>query len=323
MFQFEKMVLKYVFGPVPSRRLGRSLGVNNLPSKICTYSCIYCQAGRTLFLRTERKPYSEPEKVAEEVSAAVEKLGGEIDYITFVPNGEPTLDLNIGKSASMIKQKVEVPLAILTNSSLLSDRSVREDLMVFDLVSLKVDSVVENTWRKINRPHKSLELQKILNGILEFSDSYSGVLLTETMLIEGVNSCEEEYLGVADFLLKLNVERAYVAVPTRPPAEPWVKPASEEELIKAYFIFKRKLTCSIELLTGKERGEFISLENPIESLLSITSVHPMRLKDAYRMLSREGDPSRILNELELRGEVKVVEYGGEKFVIRALKASLK
>jgi len=313
------MVLKYVFGPVPSRRLGRSLGINNLPSKICTYSCIYCQAGRTLLLTSERRPYSEPEKVAEEVVTVVERLGGQIDYVTFVPNGEPTLDSNLGESASMIKRKVEVPLAILTNSSLLSDKSVREDLMIFDLVSLKVDSVVESTWRKINRPHKNLVLQKILSGLLEFSDNYTGILLTETMLIEGINSCEGEYFKVADFLQKLNPDKVYIAVPTRPPAELWVKPASEEELTKAYIIFQSKLKCSIELLTGKEKGEFISLEDPVKSLLSITSVHPMRLKDAYRLLSRKGDPYAILSELKLKGDVKIVEYRGEKFVIRSFR----
>lgn len=137
------------FGPVPSRRLGRSLGVNNIPAKICSYACVYCQIGKTLKMEVERRKFYEPERIYNDVSAKV-KSGERIDYITFVPDGEPTLDINLGKEAEMLRD-FGIKLAILTNSSLIWREDVREDLMNFDLVSLKLDAVSDDIWRKVNR----------------------------------------------------------------------------------------------------------------------------------------------------------------------------
>jgi wyosine [tRNA(Phe)-imidazoG37] synthetase (radical SAM superfamily) len=180
------------FGPVPSRRLGRSLGINNIPPKICTYACVYCQLGRTIKMRVERAAFYEPEEILRDVRGKVEKArraGEAIDYLTFVPDGEPTLDLNLGRAIDLLKP-LGIKIAVITNSSLMWHEDSREALMQADWVSLKVDAVREDIWRRVDRPHGTLQLASIQDGILGFAKTYTGHLVTETMLVEGINDGE-------------------------------------------------------------------------------------------------------------------------------------
>ncbi len=147
------------YGPVPSRRLGRSLGINNIPPKTCTYSCVYCQLGRTDDLKTERTNFYDPEKLKKAVEGKVsrlEKKDEEIDYLSFVPDGEPTLDVKLGKEIKLVSE-FGIDVAVISNASLIADSEVRSDLAEADWVSLKVDAVSEDVWRKVNRPADSLE----------------------------------------------------------------------------------------------------------------------------------------------------------------------
>jgi len=179
-----------VFGPVPSRRLGLSLGVNNVYDKHCTYSCVYCQVGRTTNLSVRRGEYYEPHALVDEVVRAAKERAPEV--ITFVPNGEPTLDANLGLEARGIKGRVFQPLAVMSNGSLLWREDVVEDVLLFDIVSVKVDTVRERTWKRLNRPHPTLRLDEVLDGIARFSRRYSGNMISEHMLVEGLNSDREE-----------------------------------------------------------------------------------------------------------------------------------
>ena len=143
------------FGPVPSRRLGQSLGINNIPPKVCTYSCVYCQIGRTIKMDVHRKEYYNWDKILDDVRIKIRKVqesGETIDYITFVPDGEPTLDINLGREIEALG-KFGIKIAVITNSSLLWRDDVRQELLDTNLVSVKVDSTREKIWRKINRPH--------------------------------------------------------------------------------------------------------------------------------------------------------------------------
>jgi len=308
------------FGPVPSRRLGRSLGVNNIPDKVCSYACVYCQIGRTLRMEVERRPFYEPELLFEEVSKKVEearKKGERIDYITFVPDGEPTLDVNLGLEVELLK-KLGIPLAILTNSSLLWRDDVREELSTFDFVSLKLDAVSEALWKKIDRPHKSLSLERILDGMLTFGDNFDGTLVTETMLINVDYGDELE--NIADFLAELKPDKAYIAVPTRPPAENWVEPASEETINLAYQLFSERLGGKVEYLIGYEGNAFASTGNVVEDILSITAVHPMR-EEALKELLRKNNASwDVVEKLLEEGKLIRMEYRGETFYMRALRS---
>jgi wyosine [tRNA(Phe)-imidazoG37] synthetase (radical SAM superfamily) len=177
------------FGPIPSRRLGRSLGINNIPHKHCSYSCVYCQVGLTDKLRIKRQMYYQPEEIYRVVSEMVEKStarGRQIDYLSFVPEGEPTLDINLGKTITLLKS-LGIRIAVFTNTSLIWQKSVQRDLMDADWVSLKVDAADEAIWKKLNRGHKGLDFDSILRGIQEFAGDFQNTLASETMLIHELN----------------------------------------------------------------------------------------------------------------------------------------
>lgn len=167
---------KTAFGPVPSRRLGRSLGINNIPPKTCSYSCVYCQLGRTSKLRLERDEFYSPDKILRDVEDKIRQArrrGEAIDYLTFVPDGEPTLDLHIGEEIKRLR-KLGLKIAVITNSSLIWETDVREELLMADWVSIKVDAVSPDIWRKVNRPHARLDLDRIWEGISEFARTFKG-----------------------------------------------------------------------------------------------------------------------------------------------------
>ncbi len=312
------MGYRYIFGPVYSRRFGYSLGVNNVPYKYCSYSCIYCQAGFTTHKTIKRRGFYNPKAVVDEVVGFIESYQGRVDVVTFVPNGEPSLDKNIGFEVECIKERTSKPLVVLTNSSLLWIDDVRSDLIYFDIVSIKVDSVREDTWRKINRPHRDLRLDRVLDGIREFSREYSGRIVSETMLVESVNDSLEEYRETALFLKEIGVSKAYVAVPIRPPCEPWVKPVCEEEVVRAYMVFQEILGSDrVELLVSYEKPDYGLAGNIVDEVVRMASVHPIRLDYLYRIVSSRGfDPEDVVNRLLGMGVVRVVEYRGYKFIVR-------
>ena len=309
-----------VFGPVPSRRLGRSLGINNIPPpKRCSYSCIYCQLGRTKILTTERRRFYDTRVLKRALSERLTEINeDDIDYITFVPDGEPTLDESLGEHVKVIRELLDKPIAILTNSSLISIEGVRRDLMKFDLVSIKLDAVSEEVWRKINRPHPSLNLSDILDGMRIFRREFPGKLISETMLIDGVNSERSEIKQIADELSKIDPDKVYLAIPTRPPAENWVKPVNEEKLVESYEVFSESLGRDrVELLIGYEGMEFRIGRDPVKDLLSIATIHPIRLDYIYQILSKLiHNPNELIERLVNSGEMRIVKYRGKTFLIR-------
>ena len=308
------------FGPIPSRRLGRSLGINNIPPKICTYSCVYCQLGRTLQMQVDRQPFYAPEEVLRDVRDQVEKtraVGEQIDYLTFVPDGEPTLDVNLGREIELL-QPLGVPIAVITNGSLIWREDVREDLAGADWVSLKVDAVREPIWRHTDRPHGSLRIEAILEGMLAFARSYEGTLVTETMLVEGVNDGEDSLKEVADFLARLKPARAYISIPTRPPAEEWVRPPTEEAILRAHEVLASAVG-EVELLIGYEGDAFAATGDAREDLLRITAVHPMRREAVEALLARTGAGWEVVSGLIEDGLLVETEYGGHTYYARRLK----
>jgi len=309
--------MSIVFGPIPSRRLGRSLGVNNIPPKICSYSCVYCQVGLTDSMSIERKEFYPLEEIVTEVSERVGQLknsGEKIDYITFVPDGEPTLDINLGKEIQLIKP-LGIDIAVITNSSLLWDKEVREDLLLADWVSVKIDTTDERTWYKINRPYGKLDLQKILNGIKTFRHSFKGTFVTETMLVKGLNDSKESLMNTAEFIGKFNPDKAYILVPTRPPAEKFVEPPSEENLNMAYQIFNSGIG-SVELLTGSEGNDFTYSSDVEKELLGILAVHPMKKEAVEIFLNKAGADWKLIEELINKNILKEVQYSDTTFIIK-------
>jgi len=308
------------FGPVPSRRLGRSLGINNIPPKVCSYSCVYCQLGRTQTMQVERRSFYDPEVVFQQVRDKVNEsqdIGEPIDYLTFVPDGEPTLDLNLEREIELLRP-LGLKIAVITNASLIWRDDVRQDLMKADWVSLKVDSTDEALWRKIDRPHGIVQMELLLDGMVEFAGDFSGALATETMLIEGLNDGQRELETTGDFLGKLKPSTAYLAIPTRPPAEKWVRPPDEGTVNRAYQILSGSVE-KVAYLIGYE-GDAFALTGEIEKdLLSITAVHPMRESAVTELLTRAGKSWSVVHQLISRGQLVEVEYEGNKFYLRSLR----
>jgi len=306
------------FGPVPSRRLGRSLGINNIPPKECTYSCVYCQVGRTLRMGLERHAFHDVEELVSEVASKVEaaaRAGEEVDYLTFVPDGEPTLDENLGRAIEGVKG-LGLPVAVITNGSLLWREDVRAELSQADWVSVKVDAVREERWKTVNRPHGRLELEAVLEGMKEFAEGFGGTLATETMLLDGMNDGENELRDTARFVgSELGAWGAYLSVPTRPPAESWAEPAREDALARAYEVF-RAWEPRVALLMGYEGDAFASTGDAREDLLSITAVHPMRETAVRRLLERAGEDWALVEELITRGDLVEVRYGSDRYLLR-------
>lgn len=311
--------LMKVYGPVPSRRLGQSLGINNIPPKICTYSCVYCQLGRTIELQSERRRFYDPDVIFKDTKRQIRKAREKderIDYLTIVPDGEPTLDVNLGREIGLLKS-LGIKIAVIENASLLWREDVRNELGEADWVSLKVDAITEETWRRVNRPHGALKHETVLEGINDFADMFKGVLATETMLIQGLNDSVEEVEKIADFLAELKHSKAYIAIPTRPPAEKWVRPADEQALNRAYQIFDEKLD-HVEHLIGYEGNAFAFTGNVEEDLLSITSVHPMREEGVDKLLSKAGENWDTVHRLINEHKLVETKYQGNKFYMRKL-----
>ena len=306
-----------VFGPVPSRRLGRSIGINNIPPKICTYNCIYCQVGISKKMPSERRYFYDSERVIDEVRTKVletQKAGEPIDYLSFVPDGEPTLDVNLGKAIEGLKS-LGPGVAVISNGSLLGRADVREDLSCADLVSVKADATEADTWRRINRPNTHLDLDEMQEGALEFAGSYKGKLLTETMLVDGVNDRDRDIVKTAEFVARLNPQVAYLSAPTRPPAMDWVRPSSEENINRAYQQFKSVFDRT-ELLIAYEGDTFVSTGDFGEDLLSITAVHPMREAAVRELARKSGSDWTVVQALIDQNKLTEVEYRDERFYLR-------
>ena len=307
------------FGPVPSRRLGKSLGINNIPPKICTFSCVYCQLGSTLKMQIDRQTFHEPEAIVESVSRKVESArenGEVIDYLTFVPDGEPTLDANLEREIELLRP-LGIKIAVIFNASLIWREDVREALSRADWVSLKTDAASEATWRRVDRPHGKLDLAAIHKGMLAFAERYAGVLMTETMLVGGVNDSETEVRSVADFLARLQPHRAYLAVPTRPPAEPWAGPPEASVINRAYQLLSERID-HVEYLIGYEGNAFAQTGDVEDDLLSITTVHPMR-EDAVEEFLERGDAEwDAVHRLVAEGQLVKTTYGDHTFYLRKI-----
>ena len=307
------------YGPVPSRRLGRSLGVNNIPPKTCSYSCVYCQVGKTMKMRVERTHFYEPEIIANSVNNKLKQArekGEPIDYLAFVPDGEPTLDTNLGQEIGLLRG-FDIKIAVITNASLMWREDVRQDLQMADWVSLKIDAVTTDTWRQIDRPHKLLNLDKILDGILEFRRIFKGELVTESMLIGDINDTRRELERIAEFIAELNPDRSYLGIPTRPPAKKNINAASEKNINLAYQIFAGRLS-NVEYLIGYEGNAFAFTGDIENDLLAITSVHPMREEAVIEFVKKANASWDVVKELIKGGKIIETEYKGRKYYLRKL-----
>ena len=228
-----------------------------------------------------------------------------------------SLDINIGLEINLLRS-IGIKIGVITNGSLLWCEDVRAELMNADWVSVKIDSVIEKPWQKLNCPHMTLQLETLLNGILEFAHEFKGILVTETMLVRDINDTIAGIKAVSDFLALVQPDISYLAVPSRPPAEQRVQPPVEEIVNRAYQQLSRKQT-RVELLVGYEGNAFASTGNASEDLLSITAVHPMRRDAVEDFLRRSNTEWALVDDMIARGDLVETEHGGKRFYLRAFR----
>ncbi len=256
--------MECIFGPVNSRRLGRSLGVDLIPLKYCTYDCIYCQLGRTTNRTLKREVFVHTKKVHYEIREFLSEpcKARSLDVISLAGSGEPTLASNCGEVIRWIKDFTPIPLAVLTNSSLMWMEEVQEDLLNADMILPSIDAVSEDVFQKINRPHPNLSLEKILEGIVQFAKIYKGKIFPEIMIIQGINDTEEEIKRIISFLDKIHPDRVHLNVAERPGGKGSISPPMEwYENIKRLFPSTMKVD-----IVGKDPPVISPMEVEVENL---------------------------------------------------------
>ena len=299
----------YVYGPVPSRRLGRSLGVSPIPPKTCSYTCVYCQLGRTTHLQIERESFFPKEDILAEIirSAPEDKA----DFVTFVGDGEPTLNKDLGWLIQQTKEKVHLPVAVITNGSLLFQEDVREDLGKADVVIPTLDAGNDKTFRAVNRPHRSIDFDTMLRGQIDFRREYSGQIWVEVMLVKGLNDAEKELQSIKHAVDMINPDRVYILTPIRPPAEPWVKPSDVVAIVKAQEMIGEAMS-----VAGLETGQFGlgEFSDARQAILEIGSRHPLRSEQAAE-IERVFSMSGVVRQMLEAKELVHVEYNGEEYLL--------
>jgi wyosine [tRNA(Phe)-imidazoG37] synthetase (radical SAM superfamily) len=307
-----------VFGPIPSRRLGNSLGINHIPPKHCPYACVYCQVGKTNPMTLQRTSFYPPEQILQQVEEKIRQCSAQnisIDYLTLVPDGEPTLDIHLGILIQKLKE-FQIPIAVICNSTLLDQVNVQDELSLADWVSLKVDSVEEDAWRKVNRPHGKLFLARILDEIKNFRTDFNGTLVTETMLISGINDSPTAAQLLCDYLQDLQPHKSYLAIPIRPPVVSSAH-APSPQAMKSYLQICTDRLPFIDLLFETEIGKFVTTGSLTEDMLSITAVHPLREKAVQELVDQSNQGWDAIEQLVENKEISVIIYNNEKYYLKS------
>ncbi len=299
----------YVYGPVPSRRLGRSLGVSPIPPKTCSYACVYCQLGRTTRLQTTRESFYPKNDILTEIVKQVQHE--KPDFITFVGDGEPTLCKDLGWLIRQTKNRLHIPTAVITNGSLLFSEDVRQDLNEADVVIPTLDAGNEKTFRAINRPHRNITFETMLKGLIDFRNEYSGQIWIEVMLVKELNDITEELQSIMHAIDMISPNRVYILTPIRPPAESWVRPLEPERILKAQEIIGKAIP-----VAGLESGQFGlgEFSDARQAILEIGSRHPLRREQADDIENNFSEIGVIIQMLENK-ELICVKYKGEEYLL--------
>ncbi len=299
----------YAYGPVPSRRFGRSLGVSPIPEKTCSYSCVYCQLGRTKNLTPVRQSFFDKDVIFSDIGKVARANKGNIDYITFVGDGEPTLSIDLGLLIRRSKRNFSYRTAVITNGSLFWQKEVRDDLMDADVVNITMATSDAQTFHRMHRPHPSIHFEKVQQGIFDFAAVFRGEIWVEIMLVDTVNTDDERMHALKARIDTIHPARTYVMVPTRPPAEPWVHIPSPEIIMKALSLFGGTD------ITQPEEGAFglDGFSSASEAIIEICHRHPLRLSQARSIEARFSQ--NTLDDLLSSGKLRIVEYQDHKYVV--------
>lgn len=298
---------KHLFGPVPSRRLGMSLGVDLIPHKICSLNCVYCECGHTTNLTHERKEYVPVKDVFRELKDFFHN-NPDPEYITFSGAGEPTLHSHIGEVLGFIKEhKPGIPLAVLSNGSLFSDEAVRKELMQADLVLPSLDAATDAAFRKINRPARSFTIEKYIQGLVDFGKEFKGEVWLEVLIIPGYNDDMENVNALKEALLKINPDRIQLNSLDRPGAVDGLRAASRTELEQISNLWKME---NVEIIAAAiERQDVKSYRTDVESaILETLSRRPCTLEDLEKIVGLHiNEINKYLGVMEKSGVIETTK----------------
>ena len=270
-----KMRDTYLFGPVPSRRLGRSLGIDIVPFKVCTLDCIYCQLGKTTEKTLERKEYVPIKPVLAELKKRLAQ-GLEADFITLSGSGEPTLNSRFGELIDGIKKITDIPVAVLTNGTLLTDKSVRADCARADVVIPSLDAGDEQTFRKINRPHADISVENLVSGLCAFRKDFAGQIWLEVFLIDGLNTDTEQIAKINGLIKCICPDKIQLNTAVRPTADTTVKRVKAQKLQS--IAEQLGARCEVVVDFSPEQHSK-NIEAKAEDVLSILKRRPCSLND--------------------------------------------
>jgi wyosine [tRNA(Phe)-imidazoG37] synthetase (radical SAM superfamily) len=297
---------KYVFGPVPSRRLGRSLGIDLVSYKTCTFDCIYCDLGRTTHKTVSRGFFAPAEEIQRELEFILPSLEKKPDYITLSGSGEPTLNRDLGNIIHSIKKVTSIPLAVLTNGSLLFIEEVRKDLMEADVILPSLDAVNPLTFECVNRPHLSLKIDEIISGLIQFRHEYREQIWLEVVFCRGVNDGESEIERLKEAIEKIQPDRIQLNTPVRPPAEEFAYPLTPDQLEE----IRKKLGEKAETISefaaplGAELGSVKDTE-----ILNLIKRRPCTTEDISKALGlRIDEVAKHLAHLTRTGAIRYRMY---------------
>ena len=299
--------MKHVFGPVSSKRLGQSLGVDVLPPKSCTWNCIYCQLGKTRIYVTERREFFPREEILAEIKQAIDGSAA-IDWITFVGSGETTLYKGLGWLIREIKKITDIPVAVITNGSLLSFEEVRDELLQADAVLPSLNAGSAELFDRIDRPAPGFTYERHIEGLIEFRKVYHGMLWVEVMLIAGMNDSTEALQDIALVLEKVKPDTVHLVLPTRPSTESSVRLPSENAIARARFILSHVVKV-VHPVKGSMNLK--STADIIETVIAITKRHPLQERELRNALDElipdEPDQvERVIRQLLGSGKFKTV-----------------
>jgi wyosine [tRNA(Phe)-imidazoG37] synthetase (radical SAM superfamily) len=306
--------MRFVYGPIPSRRLGQSLGIDPIPFKTCNWNCVYCQLGRSTPMTNERRDYFPSDEIVREVRASIEShQPGEIDWITFVGSGEPTLHASLGRMIEQIKGLTDIPVAVITNGGLLYQPEVRKDLTKADAVLPSLDAGTEELYRKVNRPWPDLTFDRLVTGLTTFRREYGGKIWIEVMLISGVNDTDPALRDLARVINGIGPDEVHLNLPIRPPGESWVKPADSEGLTRARTILGDVAKVVIPPPDGV--FDLSAYDNVIDAVIGVITRHPMLEEEILQTLERWApeEVKEALVGLSESGKAKVVLRYGQRF----------
>jgi wyosine [tRNA(Phe)-imidazoG37] synthetase (radical SAM superfamily) len=298
---------RYLYGPVPSRRLGRSLGIDLVPHKICTYDCIYCQIGITTDKTLVRKEYVPIKEVLQEVELFLKEESSFIDHLSLSGSGEPTLHSQIGLVIEGIKAITSIPIAVITNGSLLYEKEVRQDLLRADVVLPSLDAVSPEIFKKINRPWTGLSVGKVIEGLVEFRKSYKGQIWLEILFCKGVNNTPEELRKMKEVVERIQPDLIHLNTVVRPPSEKWAAPLNQNEMeeIKAFFGEKASI------ISEFDRHPSVSSTGDIkEEILKILRRRPLSLADLSKGMGiPQNELDNYVNPLVQEGKIQARFFG--------------